>query len=354
VSFKFALAKWSFGSRRAEFYADLAEALADRGVLVDILESQLERLRERQDVETELYELWLSRLDDRPFSEALRGTVPNLDVMVLGASEGAGGLTKGLEFLTLTVDASRQMKSAVIGALAMPITLGMVMLSFILLFSFWIVPMCASMLPPDKWPGLGQILYGVSQLVTNYGWFLGGIGVAGGAGIWRSLSQWAGPARVKAERFLPVYAIYRDYTGSIFLVALAALMQAGVGIAEALTELRHDAPKWLQWHIDEILHGLDIESDQPARAFRTGVFSRIITDRVEDYGKRSDFREALGKVGLASINKTVKQVTVSARALNILLIGVVTAVTLFLSAGAALVLLSAAQQIGEPSAVMTR
>lgn len=353
MSFKFALAKWSFGRRRAEFYADLAEALADRGVLIDILESQLERLEERDDVETELYKLWLHRLDDRAFSEALRDTVPNLDVMVLGASEGAGGLVKGLQFLTLTVEASRQMKSAVIGALAMPITLFFILLSFVGLFSFWIVPMCASMLPPDKWPALGQVLYGVSQLVTNYGWLLGSVGTVSAIALWRSLSRWTGPARVKAERFLPIYAIYRDYTGSIFLVALAALMQSGVGIAEALTELRPDAPKWLQWHIDEILHGLDVDSDQPARAFRTGVFSRTITDRVEDFGKRSNFREALGKVGLASINKTVKQVTVSARALNIALIAIVTAVTLFLSAGAALVLLSAAQQIGEPQTVMT-
>lgn len=351
---KMALAKWSFKRRRHEFYSYLAEAMEDRGVLVDILEKTQRRFAERNDVEAALFAFWLDRMEDHSFPDALRGTVPGMDVMILSAAQGAGNFTEGLKFLAMTVEASRKMKSAVLGAIAIPTLLCVLLLAYILLVAFWVEPMCASVLDPAKWPMLGRVLYYMAKIVTDYGMFLGTFVTGFVALVVCSMSRWAGKYRRIAEKIFPLYAIYRDYTGSIFLVALAALMQSGVGLAESLSELQKEAPQWLQWHIDEIMHRLDKESDQPAKAFNTGVFSQGVTDRVEDFGERSNFEEALSKVGLSSIDKIVQMVTVSARVMNVSLLITVAVFLAVIYGGAAMIIMSASDSIGTQTTAVTK
>ena len=93
------LAKASFGSRRLEFYEDLAEALEDDAALVEQLDVWAARAEKEGDVVAPLYRLWLRRMDDRSFAQALIGTVPESDVLILDAAEEAGNLAGGLRFL---------------------------------------------------------------------------------------------------------------------------------------------------------------------------------------------------------------------------------------------------------------
>ena len=55
--FLMGLAKWSFSSKRADFYADLAEALEDRAVLVDQIKILEKQARVRKDVILPIYQL---------------------------------------------------------------------------------------------------------------------------------------------------------------------------------------------------------------------------------------------------------------------------------------------------------
>lgn len=333
MSFNMWLAKSNFAGKRADFYEDLAEALADKGVLVQIIRTHEERAKQRKDVIHPLYALWLKRMDEMPFAECLTGTVPDSDVMILSASESSGSLIDGLRFLAIAIRAGGKMKGAVWGAIAGPMFLGCMFVALLIGYSFFLVPVLSQIMKPETWPAVGQAMYFVSKIITGYGiWLLAFIVVTTSAYIW-SLPRWTGKWRAVADKYVPLYSIYRDYVGSIFLVSLASLMKARVGLSESLDALSNRASPWLRWHIRRIQSRLNFEADHPARAFQTGVFNQELTDRVMDFGSRSKFHEAIGKVGISSIEKVTSFVTSSAQLMNRILILVCGATMIFMVAG---------------------
>ncbi|PVX85829.1 hypothetical protein [Paraburkholderia unamae] len=336
------LAKFSFRGRRQAFYADLAEALGDNANLAEYLEETRDQLARRRDVETGLFDLWLSRLDNQSFPQAIVGTVPRMDIMILGAADAAGNLTKGLRFLAMTVAIASRMKGALVGALTMPAFLGLMLVAYILVFGFVMEPMLESIAPPANWPFIGRVVYHMSVALRDYGVVVGAVVLAIFFLVAWLMPRWSGRTRARVDNIFPVYSIYRGYSGSIFLVALASLMQSDVGLAESLAELRREAMPWLRWHIDEIAHRLDGEADEPAKAFATGVFSQANTDRVESFGRRSNFEDAISKVGIGTVDKLVEQVTAIARVLNVASLMAVAVTLVLLLAGAGSVLFYAA------------
>ncbi|HEX7648402.1 MAG TPA: type II secretion system F family protein [Noviherbaspirillum sp.] len=317
------LAKTSFGSRRLEFYEDLAEALEDGAALVEQLEVWSARAEKEGDVVAPLYRLWLRRMDDRSFAQALIGTVPDTDVLILEAAEEAGNLPEGLRFLRNIVEAASDMKSSMIGAVSGFAALSLLIVGMLFGLSNYGIPVMEEIVPANAWPAIGVILRDVAHIVTGYGVWLLIAAIAGGALFIWSLAHWRGRARVKADEYVPVYSIYREFNGALFRVMLSALMKNKVSLTEALDKLAKRANPWLRWHIRTTLRRLDYESDQPAKAFATGIFNKRETWRFIDYGARSSFPVAIGKLGLQSIDKVTKSVKRSAAVLNkiLLLVG---------------------------------
>lgn len=316
-SISLGLAKLQFVSARREYYEDFAEALEDNDEPKSIIARDAEKADHRKDVMGTLYRLWLQRMEDRSFVEALTGTVPTLDQMILNSSDSANSLVRGLRFLCLAIDASRQMSGAIFGALAMPVILIVAFVAMLLTFAFMLVPLLLRMLPPAEWPPLGKVVYHLSMFVTSYGIHTAIALVAFAVAFVASLSRWrADPVRKWCDRYLLPYTIYRDYMGSLFLVSLAALMENDVDLSSALEVLHENSNPWLQSHVEEIQHRLYSESENPGIAFDTGIFNRRITERVIQFGKRSSFQVAVAKVGLRSIDKSARFVTKSAKLLN--------------------------------------
>ncbi|WP_194725561.1 hypothetical protein [Noviherbaspirillum malthae] len=320
-SISLGLARLQFLGARREYYEDFAEALEDNDEPKSIIARNADKAERRKDVMGSLYKLWLHRMEDRSFVEALTGTVPTLDQMILNSSDSANSLVRGLRFLCLAIDASRQMSGAIFGALAMPVILVIAFIAMLLTFAFMLVPLLLRMLPPAEWPPLGKLVYSLSMYVTHYGVHTAIVIVAAVIAFFLSLSRWrAGPVRKWCDRYVLPYTIYRDYMGSLFLVSLAALMENDVDLSSALEVLHENSNPWLQSHIEEIQHRLYSESENPGVAFDTGIFNRKITERVIQFGKRSSFQSAVAKVGLRSIDKSARFVAKSAKLLNGLLL----------------------------------
>lgn len=327
------LAKNSFSGRRVDFYTDLAEALEDKAVLVEVITNLEQRAAQRRDAIEPIYALWLKRMDDRTFAKSLIGTVPDSDVMILEAAEQSNQLIDGLRFLAKAITAGNKMRSELITSIAGPIFLLVMFVALLVGFSYFLVPVLSEIMPPSSWPLIGRILYGVSQVITVFGmWIAGTFIVITGIYIY-TLPRWTGNTRKWFDNYIPLYSIYRDFVGSIFLVALASLMRSGVGLAESLNTLALRASPWLSWHIVLIHSRLDKESGHPAKAFDTGVFNKDLTDRVMDFGSRSKFHEAIQKVGIASIDKITGYVSASAKLINRILIFVCGATMIFMVAG---------------------
>jgi len=303
----------SFAGSRDEFYEDVAEALDDRAQLAKHIDMLAARAEEERDLVAPLFRLWSDRMLDMPFSEALKGTVPRGDVMLIGAAEKGNRLADGLRF-TATVNRAiatmvGSLRKAVMGFAFMSLFL----IGVLVAFSFYGIPLMEALIPPKLWPWSGKVLKGMANLVTSEGvWFLGIGSALTILYVW-SLPNWRGTIRVAFDKYLPIYTIYRDFHGALFLVSLAALMRNKKSLNGALEALFEDASPWLRWHIEQISLQLDYHSKEPGRAFATGIFSRKLTNRIIDFGARSSFPVAIEKVGLKSIDAICASTQVTAK-----------------------------------------
>ena len=232
--FLMGLAKWSFSSKRADFYADLAEALEDRAVLVDQIKILEKQARVRKDVILPIYQLWLYRLDDRSFSQSLLGTVPDSDVMVLEAAEESGAMIEGLRFLSKSIVASNKMRSVLRQAVAGPAFFGLLFIAMLCGYSYFLVPILVQIMKPSTWPMVGKVLYTVAQIVTGYGIWLGIIGILVLSLYLWSLKRWTGKWRSRFDNYVPLYSIYRDFNGSIFFGFPGLVNAIGNGVERKL------------------------------------------------------------------------------------------------------------------------
>lgn len=345
MSFQLWLARQSFQSSRQTFYEDLAEALEDDEKLTRRIDKLAERAANEHDLLAPLFQLWSRRMDDRQFAEALEGTVPRGDLMIIGAAEGAGKLSDGLRFASLVIGATKEMKASLYGAVIGFVFLFSFLCVLLALFSFYGIGLIETLVPPNQWPWAGQLLRDLAQFVTGSGvQALGAFIVAGIVFVW-SLPRWRGRIRVGFDRYLPIYTIYRDFQGALFLVSLAALMRNDVSLNRALETLEESASPWLRWHIREVMYRLDYESDQPGKAFATGIFDRKLTWRIIDFSERSNFAKAIEKVGVRSIDAVTKMVKKSAGTINVVLMVLSGGLLAFIIAGAFLTLYEAQNSV---------
>ena len=311
--------KSAFSSIRAEFYEDLAESLDDKAVLVTELSKHLARAQKKRSPLAGLFALWLRRMDTMSFTMALKGTVPPMDSLVLQASEQSGNLPQGLRFLTFSVRAVAKIKGAIMGAITMPLIVSNMIVGMLYGFGKFMVPILTAIVPPNKWPGMGKIMYAMSSAVMNYGLLIFAIaGITIGAFIW-ALPNWSGPTRRKFDNVMP-FSIYRDYNSAVMLVSLSGLMQSGASLVGSLKSMKASSPPWMAWHLTQVLHKLDKEAASPAKAFNTGLMPEEIYERVVDYGERSGFQVALKKIGSQALDKLDKSVQAKAKLMNSLLL----------------------------------
>lgn len=311
----------AFRKSRAKFYSDLADALKDNELLSKFVAIRKARAIKQKDPLAPLYSLWLRRMQAKggKLSHVLQGSAPAGDILVLAAIEDKGELPEGLKFLASTIKDQNAMRSSLSGAVAMPAVAVVIMLAFLVILSVHVIPVFAEIAPPDKWSAIGKVLYFVSRAVTGYGIFmLIGFAALCGWFIW-SLPNWTGPRRTAFDRYLP-YRIYRDYHGSVFLVSLATMMQAGDTLARSLETLKKRASPWLRWHINKILVNMQTNAGNYGEAFATGVFSQELSNRLADFSRRSsEFDKVLSRIGIDGISEIRQEVETTAKKLNLLL-----------------------------------
>ena len=312
-------AKSAFAKTRAEFYEDLAESLEDKAVLFLELEKKMWRHAAKRSPQANLLSLWLRRMDTMTFSNALKGTVPPMDSLVLLSAEASGNLVQGLRFLTFSVRAINKIKSAILSALVMPIVVLNMIVGMLFGFAKYMIPILTAIVQPERWPIIGKVMHSMSMFVYDYvgliyGGFAGLMFVVG----WL-LPNWYGPSRKKFEKMLP-FSIYRDYNSAILLISMSGLMESGASLVGSLRSLRKSSTPWLSWHIGQILYRLDRQSATPAKAFDTGVLPEQLYERVVDYGERSGFQTALAKIGRQALDKLDQVVSGRAKVVNQLML----------------------------------
>ena len=201
-------------------------------------------------------------------------------------------------------------------AVIYPVIMIMVFYAMLYGFSVHVVPILSAILPPEKWPFLGKMLYATSTTIQKYGIYLF-VGFI--VGLWAfiySLPRWTGALRRRLDRY-PPWVLYRDFSGAMLIVSLSTLMRSGVSLRSSLERaLRYSSP-WLGWHVREILVRLSRPNSSTfGEAFQTGVVNQYLEDRIQDAAERRNPVEAFVKIGVGSIDRLAASIEASASKLN--------------------------------------
>ena len=330
-----ALARRELRGRRGDFYYDLGMTLEDKVPLFTTLRKYEARARERSPMQVPMFRQMLRGMQSGSLSKALHGVASDAELVLLDAIQGAGdlGLANGLKFMASTVEKTDAMLEVARKALEYPVGLVIMFAAMLTGFSLKVVPTLSEVLPPNEWPAIGQLLYGVSQIISNYGVYIAGCMIVLFFLFLYSLPRWVGVLRTKFDKF-PPYSLYRDYSGAMLIVSVSSMMRTGISLRSSIERsMKHSTP-WMRWHLREILQRLSRpKSIHFGSAFQTGVLSQYLEDRVQDASERSDPIEAFVKIGVGSIDQLTRTIERSAAKLNSVLMVVCGLILAFMMAG---------------------
>lgn len=185
-------------------------------------------------------------------SQAIKGWVPESDRLVIEGGEKAGNIPNALEKAILISESSGKIAKTVIFGLMYPLFFITIVISFLILFSIYIIPEFATIVPEEKWIGLGHQIYVVSYFIKN--WLtLSLIGVAAFIFIcFFSLSRWTGNIR-KFFDHIPPWSIYKLIQGTSFLITTSAMSRSGIAIPNIIRNLLKNATPWYKERLSKIL-----------------------------------------------------------------------------------------------------
>jgi len=308
VNFKIRKARFSL-KYRISLYERIASFL-DSGIdIISSLTAIRNRYKQRNDFRYHILDDWLVVMDrGGNFADAIFVWVPAAEHMLISAGERGVGLITGLREATVLSEASAKNKSALIGGLFMPIVLFCLFFVMMIGFRLKMAPVFITLLPVERWPESGKILFDLSDFLTNFWFLLFGVILALVFIISSTIGRWKGHIREKFDNF-PPWSIYRSYQASSFLIALSSLMKAGVPAYEALKLVNRTASPWMRVHLSRMMNRMKVGGGASGEALDTGLLDDETAGDVQDYSRLGNFHEAIYVLGGRSLEESVKKIT---------------------------------------------
>ncbi len=191
-----------------------------------------------------LREWFLADRQGLPLAESVIGWIPSSELYMIRAGEESGTLAKALASIQAMGAKARQMREAVMYAVAYP-TFMIILLGFVLwIFGVQLIQNMRKTAPPQVVDAMGSVP-AVSDFISEWGlWCVAGV-VVFLLIITATLPTWRGTWRIRLDRF-PPWSWYRILQGSGFLLGIAALLGAQVPLKRALEILESNATPWLK------------------------------------------------------------------------------------------------------------
>lgn len=306
--------KFGFGdSVRRRVWLKLAKLLENGVPIKTALESmraRRARLKGKSDTLVLAYDDWLTQINNgRRFSDAIRGWVGYDELLLLSAGEQSGHLEKALHSAVMLIEASKRIKAAVLGGITYPIILILISFGILYLFGIKVYPVFSRVVPEDKWVGLAADMVVFSRFVQDWLWLAGLVVVSLIVLILGSMPYWTGQLRVRFDAY-PPWSVYRVVKGSAWLIALSALVSAGVRVEDALRMMNARATPWMRERIDALLVGLSnglTVSDALARSGHNFPDPDIVDD-LGVYAQLTSFDQALETIGRETLTFSVESI----------------------------------------------
>lgn len=332
------LAVSEFKSSRADFYEDIAERVAEGASFYDEIKELRDYAKQKRRMgSARLYGNILRRLEEgKGVSDSLRGLVPESDLMALSAAETSGSLDRGLQFVAKAVRASNEIAGTIKKSMMYPAAIFLMLVGVLVMFSFFLMPVYITVVPVSYWPGWGQQVYALSTFFRGYWWLVLGAVAGGMWALFWSFANWSrSPIRDHLDRMgASPWGLYRTFQASIFLISLAAMMEAGVSLSAALDRLQQRATPWMRMQIGRIAKRLSLAPSEPASSFDTGLFGESTMQRIYSFGRRASFQDAVSKLALQDVDKTLKITQRQSALLNSVFLLLAAAIIVYVMGGA--------------------
>ena len=302
---------------RLRIYRKLASLLRNRFSLMDALERLYDIAsnngKSPGDTTAIAITHWMRSLQNgESFSVALRGWAPQSELLMLSVGDIAN-LDDALANLIHVVEGTKRMKEPLVGALAYPMFL-MVMVVLLI----WAVG--AFMVPP---------MVDVSNWVRHNTFILFAIlPIVFGIISW-TLPRWKGHLRATFDN-IPPWNLYRIFVGVSWLLSLSALVKAGTPVSKALRILRSDSSPYLLYRIERALIYVNNGENLGEALYHTELNfpDKEVVGDLQIYAELDNFQVALDQLANDWLDDSIRQIEQKAAVLNgfaILLIAAIVA-----------------------------
>lgn len=253
---------------------------------------------------------WIRGLNNgKKISDAVKPWVSTEESMLIMAGEQSGTLDTALDSVVKVSKAKAEINSAVLAGILYPFFLVILAFGVLYLFGYKIIPAFTKAARGDAWYGVARLMIDVSSFVQHWLHWVLAFAVLLVIAFFVSLPRWNSRTRIVFDRF-PPYSIYRVMQGSSWLIALSALVQAGVRIESAMEQLAQGASAWSAVRTSAALKGLRSGRNLGESLERSGYEfpdPEIISD-IRIYATKSGFDEALKIIGNDWITESVDRI----------------------------------------------
>ncbi|HXQ81220.1 MAG TPA: type II secretion system F family protein [Opitutaceae bacterium] len=263
---------------------DLTSSGMSAGEAVRLLSIRIKEPRQRMLCEG----LWARLSEGAPLSRAMEAFPEVFDsatVNLIHSGEATGSLNDTLSRLIEHLTEQRELRAALMTAMAYPVLIVAVSFGVILFFLFFLLPRLQTLLNSlgGKMPVSTQILIGSANFVLHYGIFVALAAAAGLVSFWRWRATEAG--REKSDAWLLRMPLVGPFIVSQtvleFSQTLGVLLQNGITAADALRMTERQIENRVHRRafgvaIDRVLEGESLSS----ALTRTGCFPELVLDRV--------------------------------------------------------------------------
>ena len=188
--------------------------------------------------------------------DVLAHWVPEDEAALIGAGLKSGQVSAALAQAGKMIDARLQILAQVLQAAIYPLALLAIFAAMLALNSLQLVPQLSKLSDPDSWQGALGVLKTLADVTSAWGVWAAVAGVVLIALVFWSLPRWRGRLRRVADMLMP-WSLYADLQGAVFMMNVAALLEAGVPEIEILRTLRRFSSPWLRERIDAAIAGVN-------------------------------------------------------------------------------------------------
>lgn len=246
--------------------------------------------------------------DSQSLGALLRGLIPPNEALLIQAGQESGQMAQGFKQAAVYVREIGQILAAARTALINPVILFLMVIAFLLMYSFMILPALGTVVPRHLWPTYARVYGTLADNAIPFAIGSSCFIVGAGYAYLQATRRWRSSLRDTFDRSVWPFTLTAGLNSSAMLIALAGFVGAGKPFADALLVLADGADPYMK-SIYKRLHD-DIRKGSTPEVALTR--SPVVHDKyhwlIRLYGKGSGFSDALASIA-TRVSERVKAQT---------------------------------------------